>query len=356
MHTDPRVDVIFPNLNKADYVTECLDSLLAQSFQSWRCIVVDGNSDDGSWEIIQRYAREDSRFELYQPGRLGLYPSWNYGLEKVHSPYFTFLTSDDVWDPQWLETAIRVLSGSPSSVAVSARPVYVDVDTNVIGVPRLAKIADEIAQRYVSSVDVDGTSAQHRPGPLHAGLVYALGSVPITMHALVMRKRLAGMQFMEDVGTIADREWYLRMGLRGPVTYLRSCNAYLRRYDEQATALTQRNRRELAASVRTILNRNAESVRTALQVPSDVFDRIDAVVRQMFDFLYMRPSTSMLRTDSGQALSLLATTVKTYPGLLLREILSVLFRGTKYSTNQRVKAIEELITHAGSMRSPKTTP
>ena len=356
MHTAPHVDVILPNLNKADYIAECLDSLLAQSFQSWRCIVVDGNSDDGSWEIIQRYAREDSRFELHQPGRLGLYPSWNYGLEKVRSPYFTFLTSDDVWDPQWLETAVRVLRGSSSPVAASARPVYVDADTNVIGVPRLAKIADEITQRYVDAIEVDGTTVQHRPGPLHAGLVYALGSVPVTMHALVMRKCLAEMQFMGDVGTIADREWYLRMGFRGPVTYLRSCNAYLRRYDEQATALTQRNRRQLAASVRTILNRNAESVRTALQVPSDVFDRIDAVIRQMFDFLYMRPSTSMLRTDSGQALSLLATTVKTYPGLLLREILSVLFCGTNHSTKQRVKAVEELITHAGNVTSPKTTP
>ena len=333
MSSSARVDVILPNWNKAEYIEECLDSLVAQSFTNWRCIVVDGNSDDGSWEILQRYAQDDDRFELHQPGRQGLYPSWNYGLDQVRSPHFTFLTSDDVWSPDWLETAMHVLDRSPTSMAVSARPVYVDADTNRIGVPRLASLADELAQRYGTAADVDGVSVQHRPGPLQALMVYA-------------RKRLAQMRFADDVGSIADREWYLQMGLRGPVAYLRGCDVYLRQYDDQATAVTQRNRRKLAESVRTILNRNAEPLRRVLHVPSDLFYRADVVVRRMFDFLYMRPSVSMLRTDPLHAVSLLGKAVTTYPDLLLLEILSLLFGRTKYSMTQRVKAVVELMAHA----------
>lgn len=59
----PCVDVVPPNLNKVEYIRECLDSPMRQTYSNWRCIVVDGNSDDGSWELIQEYASADVRFE-----------------------------------------------------------------------------------------------------------------------------------------------------------------------------------------------------------------------------------------------------------------------------------------------------
>jgi hypothetical protein len=94
------------------------------------------------------------------------------------------------------------------------------------------------------------------------------------------------------------------------------------------------------------LDRNGEPVREALQVPSEAFSRVDAVVRRMFDFLYMRPSLTMLRADPVRSISLLLRCAATYPRLLLCEIASVLLRGTKYSSDRRIAAFSELIDHA----------
>jgi hypothetical protein len=160
-----------------------------------------------------------------------------------------------------------------------------------------------------------------------------------------MRRELAEMRFAEDVGTIADREWYLRMGLHGDVWYLRDSEVYLRRYDEQATSVTQRNRDQLAASVRTILDRNAGALRASLNVSSDTFRRIDDVVRRMFAFLYTRPSFSQLRAEPISALRRLLQATRKYPRLLSLEILSVLLGKRKYSTQRRVEAFSELVKH-----------
>ena len=68
----PRVDVVLPNYNKVEHIDECLSSLKQQTFENWRCIVIDGYSDDGSWERIQEAADGDDRFELHRLGRIGL--------------------------------------------------------------------------------------------------------------------------------------------------------------------------------------------------------------------------------------------------------------------------------------------
>ena len=117
----PVVNVIIPNYNKSKYIKECLNSLTNQTFQDWQCIAVDGFSDDGSWEIIHDFANQDERFELYQLPRTGLYQSWNFGLSKVTSPYFCILTSDDVWDKNWLQLATQSITSNNNAICVAAR-------------------------------------------------------------------------------------------------------------------------------------------------------------------------------------------------------------------------------------------
>jgi len=339
MPNQPTVDIILPNLNKRRFIEECLQSLLRQTYTNWRCIVVDGNSDDGSWEIIQQVAQYDARFELHQPGRLGLYPSWNYGLEKVEHSLFTFLTSDDVWESKWLETAVRILGETPRAVAAAAQPVYIDEASSYIETPTLAQDAYAFAANVAPQYRVGRTRVQRRPGPMHAAMVYALGSVPITMHALVMLGSLAELEFATDVGSIADREWYLRMGLAGDICYTPDCRAYLRRYSDQATSVTQTARRdELARSVRRILDRNRDKVRARLSVSPSTFDAADREIRRLFDFIYMRPSVEMMRVEPAQALKRLLNAFRSHPRLTIREILGLLVR-KKYSRTRQFEVL-----------------
>ena len=51
----PIVDIIIPNYNKGDYLEECLDSVLNQTYKNWRVYLIDDYSDDHSKKILNKY-------------------------------------------------------------------------------------------------------------------------------------------------------------------------------------------------------------------------------------------------------------------------------------------------------------
>lgn len=65
MLDNPFFSIIIPVYNAADYLDDCLQSVVNQKFQDWEAIIVDDNSSDDSVEIIRRYAQEDPRIKLF---------------------------------------------------------------------------------------------------------------------------------------------------------------------------------------------------------------------------------------------------------------------------------------------------
>nr|WP_192350944.1 glycosyltransferase family 2 protein [Algoriphagus sp. Y33] len=93
------VSILIPNFNKAPYLQECLESVLAQTYKNWECIIVDDSSTDDSWEIINDFLALDSRFQIFKrPGHLpkGGNVCRNFALEKSKGDFIFFLDSDDV--------------------------------------------------------------------------------------------------------------------------------------------------------------------------------------------------------------------------------------------------------------------
>ena len=56
----PTIDIIIPNYNKAKYLNQCLDSIISQTYKSWKIYLVDDNSTDNSEEILQKYEKFDN--------------------------------------------------------------------------------------------------------------------------------------------------------------------------------------------------------------------------------------------------------------------------------------------------------
>ena len=56
----PTIDIIIPNYNKAKYLNQCLDSIISQTYKSWKIYLVDDNSTDNSVEILQKYQKFDN--------------------------------------------------------------------------------------------------------------------------------------------------------------------------------------------------------------------------------------------------------------------------------------------------------
>jgi glycosyltransferase involved in cell wall biosynthesis len=228
------IDIIFPNYNKKDYIEECLLSLSNQTYTNWHCIVIDGFSDDGSWEIIQEFALKDSRFELYQLPKCkrSIYEAWNFGLSKIINPFFCILTSDDLWQVEWLETAINSLIEHPTAVAAAAKTKLLDGNSRWGDTALFNAIGEAFFQ-------TDVRESKLRNGMLSAIAGYFIGPIYTSIHSLVIRSDCwlaKGERFAEDLGSTSDYEWYIKLGLYGDIIYHPEIASGWRIYEGQATS------------------------------------------------------------------------------------------------------------------------
>ncbi|MEL1240143.1 glycosyltransferase family 2 protein [Flavobacterium flavipallidum] len=97
----PLVSIIIPTYNRADLIGETLDSVLAQTYQNWECIIVDDGSTDNSKHVIGEYLEKDGRFQYHNrplERPKGANTCRNYGFKVSKGEYVIYLDSDDVLD------------------------------------------------------------------------------------------------------------------------------------------------------------------------------------------------------------------------------------------------------------------
>ena len=112
------ISVVIPVYNREPLVGETLDSLLAQTFADWECIVVDDHSTDGSTEVVQKYVGKDPRIKLFvrPDDRLkGACACRNFGFENSNGDLVYFFDSDDLLSPQFFETVDRKMAENPQA-------------------------------------------------------------------------------------------------------------------------------------------------------------------------------------------------------------------------------------------------
>lgn len=110
------VSVIIPNFNKEKFIQRSLNSLLSQTSEDWEAVIVDDCSTDGSWGIIQEYARRDPRIVALrnETNRGGNY-SRNRGLSNSSGEFVIFLDSDDWLAHDCIENRVREISKEENS-------------------------------------------------------------------------------------------------------------------------------------------------------------------------------------------------------------------------------------------------
>lgn len=101
--TLPLVSVIIPAYNAEPYLAETLDTLLAQTFQDWRAVVIDDGSSDRTAEIAHDYASKEPRIQVLSQPNQGLPRTRNRAMAELPGHYFAFLDADDLWHPEKLE-------------------------------------------------------------------------------------------------------------------------------------------------------------------------------------------------------------------------------------------------------------
>ena len=131
-HTDdstipkPIVSVCIPVYRGANFISDAIESVLAQDFRDFELLIVDDCSGDGTGEIIERFAAKDPRI-IYRANdsNLGMVANWNHCLKMARGRYVKFLFQDDIFIfPDSLGKMVRILDADPDvSLVASCRRV-----------------------------------------------------------------------------------------------------------------------------------------------------------------------------------------------------------------------------------------
>jgi len=191
----PQVSVIIPTYNAARYLSDAIDSVLAQTYDEFEIIVVDDGSTDETPGVVNKY---DSRVCYLSQQNAGVAAARNRGISESKGKYIAFLDADDTWFPNKLEKQMAVLAASEGSRVCYSAFLEVTQDLSPVGVRR--------SLRHSSAIE----------DLLLRGNV--IGSICTVVAERELFEKLGG--FDATLSQCADWDMWVRMGTETEFLYL----------------------------------------------------------------------------------------------------------------------------------------
>ena len=137
------ITVIVPVYKVEDYLSRCIDSILAQSYRDFELLLIDDGSPDCCGKICDDYANRDTRIRVFHKENGGLSDARNYGLDRKKGEYVTFIDSDDYIGPDYLKILMDMLTEHNADVSLVSyiqssaeqidwKPFHADADCAVM--------------------------------------------------------------------------------------------------------------------------------------------------------------------------------------------------------------------------------
>ncbi|MCQ2334403.1 MAG: glycosyltransferase family 2 protein [Paludibacteraceae bacterium] len=207
----PKVSIIIPLYNKAQYVVHCLQSIASQSFVDWECIIINDGSTDASAEVVSEWlAKEEdcSRFRLISQPNSGVAVARNNGVKAACGELVTFLDADDWWESAYLEQMVAFAEKTPDAGLWAANYIYYKPGKTRVGVTNPA---------YIEGAYIDYPLSYYRGT-----------GMPVWTGATMMRRSVyeASGGFSEGIRLGEDFLLWSKIALRHPVAFLDKPLAY----------------------------------------------------------------------------------------------------------------------------------
>ncbi len=119
--------IVIPAYNRANLITETIESVLIQSHTDFDITIVDDASTDDTIQIVQKYCTDKRVKVIQNEHNLGLTKNWNRCLELTRGPLVQILQSDDLIDNDYLERVNRIFEAYPDVGFISATCRYIDI-------------------------------------------------------------------------------------------------------------------------------------------------------------------------------------------------------------------------------------
>ena len=127
----PKVSIVTPSYNQAQYLERTVLSVLSQDYDNLEYIVIDGDSNDGSKEILQKYTNQIAYWESQKDK--GQTHAINKGFSHASGDIFAWINSDDTYRPGAIKNAVNYLLAHPDVGMVYGDCNFTDSEDRIIG-------------------------------------------------------------------------------------------------------------------------------------------------------------------------------------------------------------------------------
>lgn len=132
------VSVIMPCFNSSKTISFSINSVLNQFYSNWELIIIDDNSTDDTTKIVEEFCKVDTRIKFFKTEFNSGSPTKprNLGIEKAKGRFIAFLDSDDLWEPEKLESQLVIFDDNNVAIVFSN---YEKINENGFSCNRIIK-------------------------------------------------------------------------------------------------------------------------------------------------------------------------------------------------------------------------
>jgi len=144
---NPKVSIIIPTYNRANYLEQAINSVLAQTFQDYELVVLDNASTDNTSEVVRKF--RDERFQ-YIKNEINIGPinNFNKGLKVARGDFVIIFHDDDIMAPELVEEEVKILNENEDVVLVASNVELIDEKGKTIQNKLLSIDQDIIFEKY----------------------------------------------------------------------------------------------------------------------------------------------------------------------------------------------------------------
>ena len=133
-NTKSLISILLPVHNSAETLSECIQSLLSQSYKQIEIIAINDFSSDKSSTILNSFKKQDKRLKIYKNvKRYGVSVTLNRMVKKAKGSFIAFMDTDDISSPNRLKKQLNFLLKNPDVVAVGSQCTFIDSTGKKIG-------------------------------------------------------------------------------------------------------------------------------------------------------------------------------------------------------------------------------
>ena len=146
-----QVSVLMPAYNSGKYVTQAIESVLAQTWRDFELIVIDDGSSDSTLEMIEKCAARDPRIRVITQPNAGLSTTLNRGINLAGNEWIFRMDNDDLMRPNRIERQLAFIAEHPELSVASSLVRHIDGNNRVIGKDNSKLFTYEAIDRLIAA-------------------------------------------------------------------------------------------------------------------------------------------------------------------------------------------------------------